>query len=222
MIPMYMRLMPYSFVTLIPPPPFVPIPCPVTAALPNILHDGARVRIEGLRSKPELNGCYGSICGAFDASSGRWVVRVDPTAAGADCSNISVKPGNLQAILPQQPSHYSSSDPTINTPNTDFPPASETKTRNVMATGPGASALLSSMSSSSDVMSNDDTFIMGINLSHDQQTKMRVAERALQQSSASGEVDMSSYLSLYENVRKPEDKAIDSILPISTMVCLHR
>lgn len=202
-----------------PPPPLASIPCPAaaTAALPNILHDGARVRIEGLRSKPELNGCYGSICGAFDAFSGRWVVRVDPTAAGADCINISVKPGNLQAILLHQPSHHSPSDPTINTPNTDLPPASETKTPNCTATGPGASALLSTMSSP-----GDDTFITGVNLSHDQQTKMREAAHALQQSSASGEVDMSSFLSLYENVRKPEDKAIDSILPISTMVCLHR
>jgi hypothetical protein len=218
-------LIPFS--CLEPPPPLMLNPCPSTAPLSNVLHDGALVRIEGLRFKPELNGQYGSICGAFDVPSGRWVVRIDPASAGIVCrddeSRVSVKPENLQTVSLQQP-HCPPSDPTLTStskdPNADFPPASESKTPNVIATGSSATALLSLMSAIGNV--EDDSFVLGANLSHDQQTKMRDAVRALQQGSATGEVDMSIFLSLYENIRKPEDKAIDSVLPISTMVCLHR
>ena len=208
-----------------PPPPLTSIPCSATAALSNILRDGARVRIEGLRSKPELNGRCGCICGACDAPSGRWLVRVDPVAAGAASGDeqyvVSVKSENLQAASLQHAPPPSPSHTSLNTAINHPPPASRTKTPNVIATGPTASALLADISKMSESVA-DDAFVCGTNLSHDQQTKFLEAARALQQGSAAGEVDMSVYLSLYENIRKPEDQAIDSILPISTMVCLHR
>jgi hypothetical protein len=213
---------------LAPPPPITSNPCPAAAALSNALHDGSRVRIEGLRSKPELNGRCGSICGAYNVPSGRWVVRVDPAAAYAACGDdechVSVKLENLRAISPRQPPHPS---PAVLPPapqpiasDSDRSPASKSKNPSVIATGPAASALISSMAA---IFSTDDeSFVKGANLSHDQQTKLRDAARVLQEGSAAGEVDMSAFLSLYEDIRKPEDKAIDSILPISTMVCLHR
>ena len=213
---------------LAPPTPITSNPCPAAAALSNALHDGSRVRIEGLRSKPELNGRCGSICGAYNLPSGRWVVRVDPSAADAACGDdecrISVKLENLRAVSPRQPPH---SSPAVLTPapqplasDSDRSPASKSKNPSVIATGTAASALISSMTAICS--KDDDSFITGANLSHDQQTKLRDATRVLQEGSAAGEVDMSAFLSLYEDIRKPEDKAIDSILPISTMVCLHR
>jgi hypothetical protein len=208
-----------------PPPSLTSTTCPSAAALSNTLRDGARVRIEGLRSKPELNGCYGCICDARDAPSGRWVIRLDTAAAGAASGDeqqlVSVKPENLQVAPLQQQPPPSPSDTAVNTAISDPPQASHTKPPNVIATGPAATALLSDISKMSKLVV-DDAFVMGTNLSHDQQTKFLDAARALERGSAAGQVDMSVFLSLYENIRKPEDKAIDSILPISTMVCLHR
>ena len=196
-------------------------PCSTAAADSNHIHDGARVRIEGLRSKPELNGHCGAVCGAFNAHAGRWLVRLDMSVVGAICDAeklcVLVKPENLQIIPLQQSPHP---------PPCHLSPTLQPKTKapHAIAIDPSASALSFTTSGISSVMHQaDDQFVMGANLSHDQQRQMSQASRAMQeQQSVSGQIDMSAFLSVYENVRKPEDKAIDSIFPISTMVCLHR
>ena len=61
----------------------------------------------------------------------------------------------------------------------------------------------------------------GVNLSHEQQQRMSREMRALaQEEAATNEVDMSKFLAIYENERKPEDQAIDAILPVGTLVRL--
>ena len=52
---------------------------------------GARVRIEGLKAKPELNGCTAVICGDFDPATGRWTVRLD-----TDNSLAQLLPQNMK------------------------------------------------------------------------------------------------------------------------------
>jgi hypothetical protein len=211
-LPLDDTALPFPSSCLGPPPPLASIPCPATAtdALPNMLHDGARVRIEGLRSKPELNGCCGSICGAFDRPlADGWSVLTPRLQA----PTVATFPSNLRTCRQSCCTILLLTLPSI----LPIPTFVQHQRRKPPIAWQLASALQSTMSSS-----GDDTFITGVNLSRDQQTKMREALHALQRSSASGEVDMSSFLSVYENVRKPEDKAIDSILPISTMVCLHR
>jgi hypothetical protein len=49
------------------------------------------VRIEGLASKPELNGRTGVVCGAFDEATGRWTVQVDAGGAFA-----KLRPANMK------------------------------------------------------------------------------------------------------------------------------
>lgn len=61
----------------------------------------------------------------------------------------------------------------------------------------------------------------GINLSHEQQQQMCSEMRALiHEEAASNETDMAKLLAIYENARKPEDRAIDSMLPVGTLVQL--
>ena len=55
--------------------------------------DGARVCIEGLRAKPELNGRTGTVRGACDTTSGRWIIELDGTEVSC---HISVRPSNLK------------------------------------------------------------------------------------------------------------------------------
>jgi hypothetical protein len=38
------------------------------------LHDGSRVRVEGLQVKPHMTGRTGVVCGAFDQETGRWTI----------------------------------------------------------------------------------------------------------------------------------------------------
>jgi hypothetical protein len=61
------------------------------------LHDGSRVRIEGLQAKPQHNGRTGAICGGFDQESGRWTVAVDASNAGP-AFQISIRPSNLASL----------------------------------------------------------------------------------------------------------------------------
>jgi hypothetical protein len=64
---------------------------------PNPLQQGSRVRIEGLQSKPEMNGREGIICEAFNQQNGRWTVRIDANGINPSCK-ISIRPANLQVI----------------------------------------------------------------------------------------------------------------------------
>ncbi len=73
---------------------------PTNAPAPPIMQEGSRVTIEGLVSKPEMNGRTGVICGAFNQESGRWVVQMAAGGAGPACSG-SFRPVNLRLV----PSH---------------------------------------------------------------------------------------------------------------------
>ena len=59
------------------------------------LRAGTRVQLCGLKSKPELNGCVGTILGPEAAATGRYPVRVNLAPA----RDMSIKPENVQAIL---------------------------------------------------------------------------------------------------------------------------
>jgi hypothetical protein len=61
-----------------------------TAPKPNL--SGRRVRIDGLKGRPELNGCCG-VAGRFDAAKGRYKVAVEGEAEA-----VLLKPANLQEI----------------------------------------------------------------------------------------------------------------------------
>jgi hypothetical protein len=60
-----------------------------------LLAPGQRVVIEGLRTRPELNGRHG-ILGAFDATAGRWAVAV--AGASKVGAPLAVKAENLQPV----------------------------------------------------------------------------------------------------------------------------
>jgi hypothetical protein len=61
----------------------------------------------------------------------------------------------------------------------------------------------------------------GMNLSHEQQHQMCSEMRALiHEEATTNETDMSKFLAIHENARKPEDRAIDSMLPVGTLVQL--
>ena len=62
-----------------------------TAPKPNL--SGRRVRIDGLKGRPELNGCCG-VAGRFDAAKGRYKVAVEGEAEA-----VLLKPANLQEVL---------------------------------------------------------------------------------------------------------------------------
>jgi hypothetical protein len=63
----------------------------------------------------------------------------------------------------------------------------------------------------------------GTNLSHEQQQRMCSEMQALvHEEATSNETDMSRFLAIYENIRKPEDQAIDSVLPVTTLVRFER
>ncbi len=65
------------------------------------LSQGSRVRIEGLKAKPELNGRFGVIIGQFNEESGRWTVRVDADGDKAACQ-LAVKPENLSSVAAEE------------------------------------------------------------------------------------------------------------------------
>ena len=54
---------------------------------------GSRVRIDGLKGRPELNGRCG-VAGRFDAAKGRYEVAVEGEAEA-----VLLKPANLQEVL---------------------------------------------------------------------------------------------------------------------------
>ncbi len=73
------------------------VPASASMCSSKPLQQGSRVRIEGLQSKPEINGREGIICEACNQQNGRWTVRID--ADGINPSyKISVCPANLQVI----------------------------------------------------------------------------------------------------------------------------
>jgi TPR repeat protein len=61
------------------------------------LREGSRVRVDGLVSKPAMNGCTGVICGAFIADNGRWPVQID---GNGSCSQhqVALRPCNIQLL----------------------------------------------------------------------------------------------------------------------------
>jgi hypothetical protein len=58
---------------------------------------GSRVRIEGLRMRPEINGRTGVICSAFNEENGRWTVLLDSSSSDAPC-HVSIRAANLVAM----------------------------------------------------------------------------------------------------------------------------
>ena len=65
-----------------------------TAAAPTPKNlSGRRVRIDGLKGRPELNGQCG-VAGRFDAAKGRYEVAVEGEAEA-----VLLKPANLQEVL---------------------------------------------------------------------------------------------------------------------------
>lgn len=63
----------------------------------DALEAGMQVRVTGLRSRPELNGRVGSLL-ELDGTTGRWnVVMIDHTG-------LSLKPNNLEKLMPGNPS----------------------------------------------------------------------------------------------------------------------
>jgi ankyrin repeat protein len=64
-----------------------------TAAAPTPSLSGRRVRITGLKGRPELNGRCG-VAGRFDAAKGRYEVAVEGEAEA-----VLLKPANLQEVL---------------------------------------------------------------------------------------------------------------------------
>jgi len=62
-----------------------------TAPTPSL--SGRRVRIDGLKGRPELNGRCG-VAGRFDAAKGRYEVAVEGEAEA-----VLLKPANLQEVL---------------------------------------------------------------------------------------------------------------------------
>ena len=88
-------------------PVTVPISPPVThpAQLSVALKEGLHVRIEGLQSKPEMNGRTGVIRGAFNQESARWTVQIDADGTNISCQG-HFRPINLKVI----PAHDFSSE----------------------------------------------------------------------------------------------------------------
>jgi hypothetical protein len=64
-----------------------------TAAAPTPSLSGRRVRIDGLKGRPELNGRCG-VAGRFDAAKGRYEVAVEGEAEA-----VLLKPANLQEVI---------------------------------------------------------------------------------------------------------------------------
>jgi hypothetical protein len=56
-------------------------------------HEGCHVQLQGLTTRADLNGCFGYFCGAFNAMTQRWPVRV--TLASDEVNDASLKAGNL-------------------------------------------------------------------------------------------------------------------------------
>ena len=56
-------------------------------------HDGCHVQLQGLTIRTDLNGCFGYVCGACDAATQRWPVRV--TLASDEVKDMLLKAGNL-------------------------------------------------------------------------------------------------------------------------------
>jgi len=80
------------------------------APTPNLL--GRRVRIDGLKGRPELNGRCG-VAGRFEAAKGRYAVTVEGEAEA-----VLLRPANLQEVLEPAPhsplDSVCSSDPNRN------------------------------------------------------------------------------------------------------------
>jgi tetratricopeptide (TPR) repeat protein len=56
-------------------------------------HQGCHVQLQGLLARADLNGCFGYVCGACEAATQRWPVRV--TLPDGDTKVVSLKADNL-------------------------------------------------------------------------------------------------------------------------------
>jgi hypothetical protein len=76
------------------PPPAAPAPAFGTSAGPTF-KDGARVRICGLKARPELNGCLG-IVDSQNSATGRFNIKVEKQVGNFE--TIALKPSALEPI----------------------------------------------------------------------------------------------------------------------------
>ena len=71
--------------------------------------------------------------------------------------------------------------------------------------------------------SGEYEYCSGVNLSNEQQQQMHREMKALvDEEAATKQTDMAKFLSVYEGMRKPEDRAMDAVLPVGTLVRLDR
>ena len=77
-----------------PPPPPVEIKKGFLSSAPSRISRGARVRIQGLKARPELNGKTGTV-GSYDKETGRYKVVLD-AADGGDV--LALKPAALEEL----------------------------------------------------------------------------------------------------------------------------
>jgi TPR repeat protein len=59
--------------------------------------EGSRVRVDGLVSKPAMNGRTGVICGAFITDTGRWPVQIDGNGSSLQL-HVALRPCNIQLL----------------------------------------------------------------------------------------------------------------------------
>jgi hypothetical protein len=168
------------------------------------LHDDARVLIYGLLSKQELNSCSGTKGGAFNEQSGRCIARQDSAPESVLGLRQSSFSDNLQVIPPPPVSHLSN-----NSPCDSEHVVSDT----------AASVLASQMQAFSQHVGD---FKPAANLSADYQRKMTDSTSSCQEQVATGQVNTSQFPAQHEKTCNVENPAIDSNLPIFTVVRLHR
>ena len=99
-------------------------------------------------------------------------------------------------------------------------PPSPSTASTTIATGFFASLGLDNDSASA---SGEYEYCSGVNLSNEQQQQMLREMKALVgEEAATKQTDMAKFLSVYEGMRKPEDRAMDAVLPVGTLVRLDR
>jgi hypothetical protein len=62
----------------------------------QILAEGCKVALQGLISRPGINGCRGVVIGDFDSEKQRWPVRVMKHKGNNE--ELLVKPANLVVL----------------------------------------------------------------------------------------------------------------------------
>jgi hypothetical protein len=102
-------------------------------------------------------------------------------------------------------------------------PPSPSTASTTIATGFFASLGLDKFVNVSPSASGEYAYCSGVNLSNEQQQQMLREMKALvDEEAATKQTDMAKFLSVYEGMRKPEDRAMDAVLPVGTLVRLDR